>query len=172
VYSKASDPEALPVAAPRVVAAAGPEPRPAEEPASRPRAAVVPLPQAPKPAPSAKPAPAPAPPKAEERLPHRVLFATGSAAIGPQYRSTLDAAAAWLAAHPDVVALVVEGHASPPGSPAANLALSRRRAEAVMYALMARGVPAARLEARGLGQSAPPAAGVTGQRVELRALYR
>ena len=47
----------------------------------------------------------------------------------------------------------VEGHTDAVGSRTANLELSRRRAESVVSALIAEGVPAARLEARGYGAS-------------------
>jgi outer membrane protein OmpA-like peptidoglycan-associated protein len=53
--------------------------------------------------------------------------------------------------------IVVEGHTDSTGSAAYNLDLSNRRAEAVRQALIAAGVPAEQIQARGLGQSYPVA---------------
>lgn len=67
----------------------------------------------------------------------------------------LDAAApaliAWLQDHADVE-MVIEGHADALGSEQDNLALSYRRAEVVVEALVDRGAPADQLTPRGLGE--------------------
>jgi OOP family OmpA-OmpF porin len=52
---------------------------------------------------------------------------------------------------------VVEGHTDSTGADAYNQALSERRANAVLKYLVDAGVPAARLSARGFGESEPVA---------------
>lgn len=49
----------------------------------------------------------------------------------------------------------VEGHTDDRGADAANLALSQRRAEAVMKYLVNKGVAQSRLEAAGFGETRP-----------------
>ena len=46
----------------------------------------------------------------------------------------------------------VDGHTDAQGDAAANLRLSQRRAQAVVDALVKRGVPTARLQAQGFGE--------------------
>jgi OOP family OmpA-OmpF porin len=55
----------------------------------------------------------------------------------------------------------IEGHTDNVGADAANLALSERRAKAVQAKLVALGVPAARLQAKGYGASQPIASNDT-----------
>jgi OmpA-OmpF porin, OOP family len=50
---------------------------------------------------------------------------------------------------------VLEGHTDANGKPAHNLALSKRRAEAVKAYLVAHGIATARLSTMGYGQSRP-----------------
>lgn len=85
-----------------------------------------------------------------------VNFDTGKATIQPASAKTLDAAAAALKASGDV-RIEVAGHTDNVGTPAANLKLSQQRAEAVMAALVERGIPAGRLTAKGYGQTTPVA---------------
>jgi outer membrane protein OmpA-like peptidoglycan-associated protein len=57
--------------------------------------------------------------------------------------------------HPEVTAVVVEGHTDNQGSAAHNKDLSQRRAEAVMLFLTQNGVDRARLRAAGFGPDRP-----------------
>ncbi|PVA11985.1 OmpA family protein [Pelagivirga sediminicola] len=96
---------------------------------------------------------------------HAVLrdldFATAADTLGPGPYASLTALAAFLKADKTRrIALV--GHTDTVGGLDANLALSRRRAEAVMQRLMgAHGVPAAQLEADGIAYLSPIAPNTT-----------
>ncbi|MCU0619176.1 MAG: OmpA family protein [Gemmatimonadaceae bacterium] len=86
-----------------------------------------------------------------------IYFDTGSDRIRAESTPTLKEIATMLAEHADL-SLVIEGHTDNTGQPAANLALSQRRAAAVVAMLTAQfGVEAARLQARGLGDTRPSA---------------
>ncbi|MEM6303759.1 MAG: OmpA family protein [Pseudomonadota bacterium] len=84
-------------------------------------------------------------------------FGTGSAELSAGPYVTLSDLAAFLRAQPDVrVALV--GHTDAVGSLEGNIALSKRRAEAVRQRMIdALGVPPARMDAEGMGYLAPVA---------------
>jgi outer membrane protein OmpA-like peptidoglycan-associated protein len=96
------------------------------------------------------PALAPTPPVTTDADP--VPFALDDDHVPPSAGPHLVELAAWLAAHPEVLVLRIEGHADGPGSSVHNLGLSRRRAEAVVAALVALGVAPERLEAVGSGE--------------------
>lgn len=87
----------------------------------------------------------------------------------------LDEAVAMLKRHPDV-RVEVAGHTDYNNTDAFNQRLSERRAKAVMDYLVSEGVPAARLTAKGYGESQPIADNTTeagqakNRRVELRVL--
>jgi len=83
-----------------------------------------------------------------------LAFETGGAALSPGSARALDALAEMLSADPEL-AVVIVGHSDNEGGLEINLDLSERRARAVMEALIARGVPAAQLDARGVGFLAP-----------------
>jgi outer membrane protein OmpA-like peptidoglycan-associated protein len=57
--------------------------------------------------------------------------------------------------HPEIARIAVDGHTDNVGQDKANLALSRRRAIAVVRWLVEHGIDERRLEARGFGQRRP-----------------
>lgn len=125
----------------------------------------------PEPTPSASPRPT---------VPRSVTigFARG-ATLDDAARAMLDDFAAKL---PGDVRLVLRGHSDSPGSDAANLAQSRRRAEAVRAYLAERGIAPTRIEVIALGERRPiapnanrdgsddPAARARNRRVEIEVL--
>lgn len=87
-----------------------------------------------------------------------IQFGTGSAAIAPESGALIDAIAAVLGPC-EGTSIAVTGHTDASGNPAANQTLSEARANAVLAALSAKGVPAARLSATGAGSSQPKVQG-------------
>jgi outer membrane protein OmpA-like peptidoglycan-associated protein len=85
-----------------------------------------------------------------------IRFAVGSAALTPSGRAIVATIAAILRTHPSVD-VVIEGFADSSGTVATNLAISRRRAEAVYSTLRVLGIASSRLEVLGLGESHPVA---------------
>ena len=83
-----------------------------------------------------------------------VLFAVDSAELQPGARDALDEVARFLKEYPDR-ALAIEGHTDDTGSDAYNQSLSTRRAESVARELERDGVPRARIDVRGFGESKP-----------------
>jgi OmpA-OmpF porin, OOP family len=119
------------------------------------------------------------PPKAELAehqisISEQVQFETGTALIRDESSALLRQVAELLVAHPEVTSCEVAGHTDDTGTPAANLQLSEARAQAVTDWLVAHGVEAKRLKARGYGETRPIADNSTEQgrasnrRVELR----
>ncbi|MGR3465904.1 OmpA family protein [Limimaricola sp.] len=108
------------------------------------------------------PAPAPAEDIADRlaRDGHAVLdgiaFAPGSATLGARDIPALDALARWLGADPGRRVVLV-GHTDMTGKLDANIALSRRRAQAVRQRLLETGIAPDRLGAEGAGWLAPRA---------------
>lgn len=83
-----------------------------------------------------------------------ILFRSGAAVIAESAQSELDAFASVLASCPAAM-VYVEGHTDSDGDATKNLALSVARAEAVVNALVQRGIAAERLYAIGYGESQP-----------------
>jgi outer membrane protein OmpA-like peptidoglycan-associated protein len=81
-------------------------------------------------------------------------FASGQATLTASASATLRALAAYLSAGP-APRVRIEGHTDGQGEAAANQQLSQRRANAVRDALAAGGIPRAKLQANGLGETSP-----------------
>ena len=89
-------------------------------------------------------------------------FDTASASIRPQDQPTVDALARILAAYPKTVAKVV-GYTNARGTAPANANLGQARSTAVVGALVAKGVDAARITAVSGGESNPTDTNATAQ---------
>lgn len=130
---------------------------------------VVPHPPAPVPPPSpaaaaappaappvavAVPSPPPLPPRPQALgASLQIVFDFGSARVGAQSQRVLDRVAAAMAVAEEGVRFRIVGHTDAVGSDAANLALSRRRAQAVRdYLVTERGIAPERLETDGQGE--------------------
>jgi outer membrane protein OmpA-like peptidoglycan-associated protein len=104
----------------------------------------------------------------------KVQFETNSAKILPQSNEILDAVAATMKGHPEFLVMEVAGHADERSTDEHNLNLTRLRAQAVMDALLKRGVAAKRLVSQGYGEYCPldsasnPAAWEKNRRVEFK----
>jgi len=85
-----------------------------------------------------------------------IHFDTGKATILADSGQILGEIVKLLQQNPDLK-LRVEGHTDNQGNAAANQALSEKRAQSVLAWLTAHGIPAARLTAKGLGQTQPVA---------------
>lgn len=99
-----------------------------------------------------------------ESLGHVVLadleFASGSASLGDGPLGSLDALAEYLIANPTRQITFV-GHTDATGSLEANVALSRRRADAARAYVIERGVAAAQVASDGVGFLSPRATNLT-----------
>lgn len=96
--------------------------------------------------------------KEEERgmvitLSGSVLFRSNQAMLMPSAQTRLDQVAeALMSKGRDVV---IEGHTDSKGSASSNMSLSQRRADAVRSYLVSRGMPAEKIQARGMGPDRP-----------------
>ena len=103
-----------------------------------------------------------------------IEFDTASTSLGATSDNSLTAIARAVTYCRGV--LRIEGHTDNVGKAASNAVLSRKRAEAVRSALIARGVPADRLVAEGLGSSKPVASNdnddgrARNRRIEIRSV--
>ncbi|HLZ87466.1 MAG TPA: OmpA family protein [Puia sp.] len=85
---------------------------------------------------------------------HNVNFASASDRLLDSSYVALDQLAGLLLAHP-AWHLTIEGYTDNSGTPAKNLLLSRKRADAVKVYLVHKGIPATRLTPAGFGQEKP-----------------
>lgn len=91
-----------------------------------------------------------------------LYFDFGSASLRPESKPVLDAMLKYLMDNP-AQTLMIEGHTDNVGSVEANLALSKRRAESVLNALVEAGADRARLQSEGYGLHHPVTANDTEQ---------
>src|SRR3990172_3160376 len=85
-----------------------------------------------------------------------ILFATDSAVLGSDARTSLEQAGQVFAEYPKT-AIVIQGHTDSTGGEEHNQSLSERRATAVRNHLIQRGIDAGRMVAIGYGESQPVA---------------
>ena len=83
----------------------------------------------------------------------QIHFETDSATILPDSAALVDEIADTILRNQGIHKVEIQGHTDNTGTPARNLDLSQRRADAVRTALIERGVDGARLEAKGYGQT-------------------
>jgi outer membrane protein OmpA-like peptidoglycan-associated protein len=89
------------------------------------------------------------------RILERIEFQSLRTEIQPQSLGILDQIRGALQVNPQLRRVRIEGHTDSRGPGPANLALSQRRAEAVMKYLIKEGIAAHRLEAKGWGEERP-----------------
>jgi outer membrane protein OmpA-like peptidoglycan-associated protein len=85
-----------------------------------------------------------------------VLFDTGRAQLNPGSARKLDQLAQFLAEHPER-RVQIDGFTDSVGTDSYNQDLSQRRADAVKYALISRGIDSSRIETQGYGKGFPVA---------------
>ncbi|MBJ6144660.1 OmpA family protein [Hymenobacter sp. BT559] len=106
---------------------------------------------------------------------NNLFFDSNKATLKPRSRTELSRLVEFLRQDPSL-RVEVAGYTDNVGTPAANLSLSQRRAQAVLDYLTSQGVPASRLRAKGYGETRPLAANDTethraqNRRIELRIL--
>jgi OOP family OmpA-OmpF porin len=91
----------------------------------------------------------------EVKIRQQIMFKSNSADIDDRSTALLSEIADVLQRNPQAAHVQVQGHTDNRGDPAANLALSQQRAEAVVQWLVNAGVVAARLEPKGFGDQRP-----------------
>jgi outer membrane protein OmpA-like peptidoglycan-associated protein len=85
-----------------------------------------------------------------------VTFDTNSTVLRPGLQSEINRVAGVLSQYPNTL-VRVEGHTDSTGTDAYNMDLSNRRAMAVKYLLVQRGIADSRIEAVGYGETLPVA---------------
>ena len=85
-----------------------------------------------------------------------IVFETGSAVISPASEQILEEAYNTLSQMSDIV-VEIRGYTDNVGSRSSNMTLSQNRAEAVRANLVAKGIAASRITAKGFGPDSPVA---------------
>jgi OOP family OmpA-OmpF porin len=85
----------------------------------------------------------------------KIKFKTGSAEILPESNKILDAVSTTITHHPEFVLMEVDGHADERADDRFNLRLTQDRVNAVMAALVQRGVARDHLRSKGYGEYCP-----------------
>jgi OOP family OmpA-OmpF porin len=91
----------------------------------------------------------------------QIQFDFNLATIKPVSYVVLDSVADLLASHPEITLVEIQGHTDDKGADAYNMQLSQDRADSVRDYLLAAGVEADRLVAKGYGETKPIAPNVT-----------
>jgi len=99
----------------------------------------------------------------ELKLTQPIHFEQDSAALASDADGLLNEIADALATNPRIAKLEIQGHTDNSGSPEHNQSLSEARANSVLDWLVAHGIDAQRLSARGFGQDHPISPNVTPQ---------
>ncbi|HTP27699.1 MAG TPA: OmpA family protein [Anaeromyxobacteraceae bacterium] len=93
--------------------------------------------------------------KEKVELTENVHFEFGKAIVHSSSYSLLDEVVTVLKDHPEVRQVMIEGHTDNEGNPAANMKLSKSRAEVVRNYLIQKGIEPDRLKAEGFGSTRP-----------------
>ncbi len=84
----------------------------------------------------------------------KVLFSIGKSDLSAASKASLDKLVALLVKYPDTN-IEIQGHTDNTGTPALNLKLSQKRADAVQGYLVGHGIDGSRLTSKGYGQDQP-----------------
>jgi OmpA-OmpF porin, OOP family len=114
------------------------------------------------------PPPPPEPPRVEVQkdrivINEKIQFAIDKADILPVSHGLLNEVVAAIKSRPDIKKVDINGHTDDDGDEKYNQGLSERRAKSVMAYLLQNGIEAARLNAKGFGESQPIADNTTVQ---------
>ena len=83
-----------------------------------------------------------------------IRFDVGKASLKPESMGIINEVVDMMKEHPEL-SFSIEGHTDSDGNDALNLELSDKRAETVKSTMISMGIPADRLESKGLGESMP-----------------